>query len=315
MLDQQVIANGVKRIFVPSRRIGLRQAFIQFEVENLKTQGLGGADFTGIPRQADGVLRRAADDPADGFTYLYLIHGVKLAKPCDIRMAGELLFPAGGKKFLDVFAKQVGFQVHGVAHLALAQSGDFKRVRDDPNAETFFTHGCDGQTHAIHRDRTLVNDVTQHLRRSGDFEDMIRTGFFPADDFAKPIHVAGHKMAAQLAVRPQRTLQVHQRTGPGELQVGQLPAFLQKIELEQPGFPARRNFHRRQAAAIDRDTVTDFDAAPANLRPNRQLDGPGRRPDFFNHPRFFNDACEHFLNLMAVPDFVEPRLINAGRQG
>jgi hypothetical protein len=45
MLDDEMIAHGVKRIFIQAGVMGLFESFIQFEIENLIAQGLGCSDF------------------------------------------------------------------------------------------------------------------------------------------------------------------------------------------------------------------------------------------------------------------------------
>lgn len=57
MLHDKVIANRVERIFVEAGRVGLLKPLVQFEIENLKTQGLGAADIVGIARQPRGIVR------------------------------------------------------------------------------------------------------------------------------------------------------------------------------------------------------------------------------------------------------------------
>ena len=42
MLDEQMVADGIKRIGVQSGRVGLRQAFVEFEVEDMEAQRLRG---------------------------------------------------------------------------------------------------------------------------------------------------------------------------------------------------------------------------------------------------------------------------------
>ena len=67
MLDDEMIANGVKRVFIEAGGEGLFQPFVEFEVENFKAQRLRGADFPGIPRQPRGIMRRGTDHQTDGF--------------------------------------------------------------------------------------------------------------------------------------------------------------------------------------------------------------------------------------------------------
>src|SRR5262252_1066582 len=43
-------------------------------------------------------------------------------------------------EFLDVFAKQIRFEIHGIADFALAQCRDRVSVRDNPDAEAWFAN-------------------------------------------------------------------------------------------------------------------------------------------------------------------------------
>jgi hypothetical protein len=52
MLNDEMIAHGIKRVFVEPGRIGFFKSFPQFEVEHFITQGLGGPDLTQIAREA-----------------------------------------------------------------------------------------------------------------------------------------------------------------------------------------------------------------------------------------------------------------------
>jgi len=67
MLDEEMIAHGVERFGVQSAGVGFLQTLIEFDVENFKAQGLRGADFIGMARQARGVIGRRTDDESDGF--------------------------------------------------------------------------------------------------------------------------------------------------------------------------------------------------------------------------------------------------------
>jgi hypothetical protein len=61
MLDYEMIAHGVKRIFIQAGVTGMFESFVQFEIENLIAQGLGRADFVKIPREARRVLGRRSN--------------------------------------------------------------------------------------------------------------------------------------------------------------------------------------------------------------------------------------------------------------
>jgi hypothetical protein len=58
MLDYEMIAHRVKRIFIQAGSTRLFKSFVQFEIENLIAQGLGCPDFAKIPRQPRRVLGR-----------------------------------------------------------------------------------------------------------------------------------------------------------------------------------------------------------------------------------------------------------------
>ena len=126
---------------------------------------------------------------------------------------------------------------------------------------------------------------------------MVLPGAFPADDFAEAVNVAGDEMPAELAVRAQRPLQVHERTRPGKLEIGEPPRFLEQIELNEFGFAARGNFYGRQATAVHRQAAADFQAATGHGGAHGQFDGFRRRPDALDDSRFFDNACEHFRKL------------------
>ena len=151
----------------------------------------------------------------------------------------------------DVFANEIGLQVHRVARFSFAQRGHLVSVRDDPDAETFPGDAGHGEAHAIHGNGAFEDDVAQHVRRRGDFQDVIRAGPFPASDAARAVDVAGDEMAAEAAVGGERTFEVHERTDMRRRKVGSLPGFAEQIEMQQRA-PARAgNFRDRQAAAVD----------------------------------------------------------------
>jgi hypothetical protein len=56
MLDDEMIARGVKRIFIEAGGMGTFKSFVQFEIENLVAQRLGGSNFARILREACSVL-------------------------------------------------------------------------------------------------------------------------------------------------------------------------------------------------------------------------------------------------------------------
>ena len=56
MFNDEMIANGVEWIFVQAGRVGLFQPFVEFEIEDLKAQGLRGANFIQASRQPGRVV-------------------------------------------------------------------------------------------------------------------------------------------------------------------------------------------------------------------------------------------------------------------
>ncbi len=65
MFNDEMIANGIKRILVQAGGVGLFKSFVEFEVEDLKTQGLRGPDFLPVPRQACRVVPGRTDQQPD----------------------------------------------------------------------------------------------------------------------------------------------------------------------------------------------------------------------------------------------------------
>ena len=56
MFNDEMIANGIEGVFIQAGHAGLFKPFVEFEIEDLKAQGLRGADFPPVPRQACRVL-------------------------------------------------------------------------------------------------------------------------------------------------------------------------------------------------------------------------------------------------------------------
>ena len=56
MLDDEMIANGIERIFVKTGRVGLLKPFVEFEVEDLKAQRLCRADFIRVAGEPRAVM-------------------------------------------------------------------------------------------------------------------------------------------------------------------------------------------------------------------------------------------------------------------
>src|SRR5437016_7230659 len=56
MFNDEMIADGIEGVFVQSGRVGLFKAFVEFEIEDLKAQGLRGADFIQIAGKPQAVM-------------------------------------------------------------------------------------------------------------------------------------------------------------------------------------------------------------------------------------------------------------------
>src|SRR6185436_19049309 len=96
---------------------------------------------------------------------------------------------------------------------------DFKRVRNNPDAEGFAVERRDGEAHAVQGDGTLWDNVTQNSGRGRDVEDVILAALLPTDDFSERVHVAGDEVAIEAAIGSERALEVDQCTACGELEV------------------------------------------------------------------------------------------------
>lgn len=87
---------------------------------------------------------------------------VSVCRQCEQLAGGAFaLRRRAGEQALDVFGEEVGFEVHGVADLALMQGGDGEGVRDDPKAETFREHFGHGEADAIDGDAAFEDEVAQ----------------------------------------------------------------------------------------------------------------------------------------------------------
>jgi hypothetical protein len=200
---------------------------------------------------------------------------------------------SGSEKLFDVFTEEVGFKIHGIADLAFAKRGDFISVRDDPDAETVFLHGSDGEADAIERDRTFVDHVAHDFGRCGDIEDVIALDAFPPGDLADAIDVAGDKMAAEFAARTEGAFEIYASTNFSELEIGEAPRFLEEIELDEAIFAAGSEFHDGEATAVDGNAGAEFEAATDDACAHGQSDRFRGRLDGFDCACFFNDTGEH----------------------
>jgi len=58
MFNDEMIANGIEGVFVQAGRVGLFKPFVEFEIEDLKPQGLRGADFIQVAGEPRAVVGR-----------------------------------------------------------------------------------------------------------------------------------------------------------------------------------------------------------------------------------------------------------------
>src|ERR1700688_4468036 len=94
-------------------------------------------------------------------------------------------------KFLDVFADKIGFEVQSVSYFSFPQRCHVVGVRDDPNPEALFLHSRHSQADSIDSDRTLGDDISHHVGRSSDIQDVILPVAFPARYGSYSIDMAG----------------------------------------------------------------------------------------------------------------------------
>ena len=65
MFDEQMIAYGIERIFVQPALIGLGQAFVEFQIEDFKAQGLRSANLFRAAREPCSVTGGGVDKQSD----------------------------------------------------------------------------------------------------------------------------------------------------------------------------------------------------------------------------------------------------------
>src|SRR5215469_7828302 len=95
------------------------------------------------------------------------------------RTRTQPLSPSLRNKLLHVFAQQISFEVNGISNFSLSQCRDFVSVRYDPDAKALLVDARDRQADAIHRNRTLGDDITHHFGRRGDVEHVVLSRAFP----------------------------------------------------------------------------------------------------------------------------------------
>lgn len=62
MLDEEVIADGVEGVFIEAVDEGFGEAFVEFEIEDLKAERLGRTQFSPALCQSRGIVRGRIDD-------------------------------------------------------------------------------------------------------------------------------------------------------------------------------------------------------------------------------------------------------------
>ncbi len=58
VFNDEMIANGIEGVFVQAGRVGLFKPLVEFEIEDLKAQGLCGTDFIQVAGEPRGVVGR-----------------------------------------------------------------------------------------------------------------------------------------------------------------------------------------------------------------------------------------------------------------
>jgi len=189
------------------------------------------------------------------------------------------------KELLDVLAEHVGLEIYCVANPPLLQRRYFIRVRDDPNPKALRRYSSHGKADAVDRYRTFEDNVTQHLARRSDVKNMVLPRAFPSDDFSRAIDVTGDEVPAEFPVSAKRAFEIDQRPGFNELKIGSTPRFLEEIEASDFEFATSDDLDGGEAATIHGKTVSHLQAAPGEMRANRQFDR------FCGRPHAFDDSC------------------------
>ena len=118
-------------------------------------------------------ITRVSKPKLDKETDVYTFKDIKgRKKPSTLRRVVEIAPHSNRRstpgrhsnKSFDVFADQVRFQVDGIAHFAFLQRCHLARVRNDPNFKAFPPHRRHRQADAVHRDRSLENDIAHNVR-------------------------------------------------------------------------------------------------------------------------------------------------------
>ena len=104
---------------------------------------------------------------------------------------------------------------------------------------------------------------------------MIVARGFCARDAADAVDVTGDEMAVEAAGNRKRPFQIHQRARSNELQIGTLPGFMQKIEVDRRGPLLSAYFNDSQTATVDCQAVSESETFGAGAGDDRKTN-PGR---------------------------------------
>src|SRR5439155_15421967 len=155
----------------------------------------------------------------------------------------------GGEEPLDVLGHHVDLEVDAVAGLPGPQRRDGRGVRDDRHREAVVERLDHGQAAAVDRDRSLLDDVAQHVLRHPDAQ--IGCG---ADDLADAVDRALHEVAAQPVGQPDRPFEVDTVA---RLEIAEIAASQWLVD-DVDRVPAGADVDHGEAHAVVGDRVADL---------------------------------------------------------
>src|SRR2546425_549577 len=121
--------------------------------------------------------------------------------------AGSSILPLrSSAQAFDILGQNVGLEIHSVTNAAVAQSGLFVGVGNNPNFKSPLPHGCDRQADSIHGNGSFNNHVAQECRSRAYLEQPVILDALEPREAAKPIDMAGDEMPAQPVPRAERSL-------------------------------------------------------------------------------------------------------------
>src|SRR3954447_11898456 len=112
---------------------------------------------------------------------------------------------------LDVLRREVHLEVDEVTHALVSEGGDLRGVRDQCDGEAVPEEVHDGEAHAVHRDRALLDDVAEKV---GLVHLHLQVGR-GHDDLAGAVDVALHEVAPEPVGEADRSFEVD-RVADGE---------------------------------------------------------------------------------------------------